>query len=74
MIERLARMPLTVNLPVYRLKTGGRGTVVNISSDGREYMIKFLTLNGETSQSPLFCVPSSSGLAALTLPMRGSLS
>ena len=48
MIAELERVALAVDLPVYQLEAGDIGTVVDITSDGEEYAIEFLTLGGET--------------------------
>ncbi len=48
MIRELERVALTIDLGTYQLKAGDIGTVVDITSDGQEYTIEFLTLDGET--------------------------
>lgn len=48
MIQELERVALTVDFPLYHLQAGDIGTVVDITSDGAEYTIEFLTLDGET--------------------------
>lgn len=48
MIHELDRIALTVDLPVYNLRAGDMGTVVDITSDGAEYTIEFFTLDGQT--------------------------
>ena len=48
MIEEFDRVALTVDLPEYRLKTGDVGTVVDITSNGRQYALEFFNLAGDT--------------------------
>lgn len=48
MIEELERVVLTADVPQYHLTAGDIGTVVDISNDGEEYTVEFLTLDGET--------------------------
>jgi len=48
MIKELERVALTVDLPEHSLKAGDMGTVVDITPDGAQYTIEFLTLGGNT--------------------------
>jgi len=48
MFNELERVALTVDLPAYNLRTGDMGIVVDVTSDGEEFTIEFLTLDGET--------------------------
>ncbi len=48
MINEYERVAITIDLPQYRLKSGDIGTVVDITSDAKEYTLEFFTLDGET--------------------------
>lgn len=48
MIEELASVVLTTNLPECGLQAGDIGTVVMVHQAGKGYTVEFLTLNGET--------------------------
>ncbi len=48
MIEELASVALTVDLPEHRLQAGDIGTVVMVHQEGTGYTVEFLTLGGDT--------------------------
>ncbi|MEI6180517.1 MAG: DUF4926 domain-containing protein [Chloroflexales bacterium] len=48
MIEELASVVLTTNLPERGLQAGDIGTVVLVHQAGQGYTVEFLTLGGET--------------------------
>lgn len=48
MIEELASVVLTTNLPECGLQAGDIGTIVMVHQAGKGYTVEFLTLNGET--------------------------
>jgi hypothetical protein len=48
MIEELASVVLTTNLPERGLLSGDIGTVVLVHHEGKGYTIEFMTLNGDT--------------------------
>ena len=48
MIEELASVVLTTNLPERGLQAGDIGTVVLVHQAGKGYTVEFLTLGGET--------------------------
>jgi hypothetical protein len=48
MIEELASVVLTTNLPERGLQAGDIGTVVMVHQEGKGYTVEFLTLSGET--------------------------
>ena len=48
MIEDLARVVLTLDLPERGLRAGDIGTVVMAHQDNAGYTVEFLTLNGDT--------------------------
>lgn len=48
MIEELASVVLTTNLPERGLQAGDIGTVVLVHQEGQGYTVEFMTLSGET--------------------------
>ena len=48
MIEELATIALTTDVPEHQLQAGDIGTVVLIHANGTGYTVEFLTLSGET--------------------------
>lgn len=48
MIEELASVALTVDLPEHGLQAGDIGTVVMVHQEGKGYAVEFLTLGGDT--------------------------
>lgn len=48
MIEELASVVLTTNMPERGLQTGDIGTVVMVHQGGQGYTVEFMTLSGET--------------------------
>jgi hypothetical protein len=48
MIQELAKIVLTTDLPEYSLKQGDIGTVVLVHQGGQGYEVEFVTLDGET--------------------------
>jgi Domain of unknown function (DUF4926) len=48
MIEELASVVLTMNLPEHGLQAGDIGTVVMVHQEGKGYTVEFLTLGGQT--------------------------
>lgn len=48
MIEELASVVLTTNLPEQGLQAGDIGTVVLVHQEGQGYTVEFMTLSGET--------------------------
>lgn len=48
MIEELASVVLTTNLPERGLQAGDIGTVVLVHQEGQGYTLEFMTLSGET--------------------------
>jgi hypothetical protein len=48
MIEELATVVLTNDVPERGLQAGDIGTVVMVHQDGQGYTVEFLTLHGET--------------------------
>lgn len=48
MIEELASVVLTTDLPERGLQAGDIGTVVLVHQDGKGYTVEFMTLSGET--------------------------
>lgn len=48
MIEELASVALTVDLPGHRLQAGDIGTVVMVHQEGKGYTVEFPTLGGDT--------------------------
>jgi Domain of unknown function (DUF4926) len=48
MIEELASVVLTTNLPERGLQAGDIGTVVMVHQEGKGYTVEFLNLSGET--------------------------
>lgn len=52
MIAEHERVVLTVDMDNHGLKTGDVGTVVHVFSEGKAYVVEFLTLQGETVAVP----------------------
>ncbi len=48
MIEELANVVLTTNMPERRLVAGDIGTVVMVHQAGQGYTVEFMTLSGDT--------------------------
>ncbi|HMO57870.1 MAG TPA: DUF4926 domain-containing protein [Roseiflexaceae bacterium] len=48
MIEELASVVLTTNLPERGLQAGDIGTVVLVHQEGEGYTVEFMTLSGDT--------------------------
>lgn len=48
MIEELASVVLTTDLPERGLQAGDIGTVVLVHQEGRGYTVEFMTLRGDT--------------------------
>lgn len=48
MIEELASVVLTANMPDHGLQAGDIGTVVLVHQEGKGYTVEFMTLSGET--------------------------
>ncbi len=48
MIEELASVVLTTNLPERGLQAGDIGTVVMVHEEGKGYTVEFITLSGDT--------------------------
>ncbi len=48
MIEELASVVLTMDMPERGLQAGDIGTVVLVHQDGQGYTVEFMTLSGET--------------------------
>ncbi|MCS6938248.1 MAG: DUF4926 domain-containing protein [Roseiflexus sp.] len=48
MIEELANVALTVDLPEHGLQAGDIGAVVMVHQEGKGYTVEFLTLGGKT--------------------------
>lgn len=48
MIEELASVVLTADLPKHGLMTGDIGTVVMVHEHSKGYTVEFVTLHGET--------------------------
>ena len=48
MIEEVALVALTEDLPTQHLKTGDMGTVVDIVNAGEAYVVEFMTVLGKT--------------------------
>lgn len=48
MIEELASMVLTADMPAHGLRAGDIGTVVLVHAGGNGYTVEFMTLNGDT--------------------------
>lgn len=48
MIEELASVVLTTNLPEPGLQAGDIGTVVLVHQEGKGYTVEFMTLSGDT--------------------------
>ena len=48
MIEELASVVLTTNMPERGLQAGDIGTVVMVHQSGNGYTVEFVTLSGET--------------------------
>ncbi len=48
MIEELASVVLTTDIPERRLRAGDIGTVVMVHRDGQGYTVEFMTLGGDT--------------------------
>lgn len=48
MIEELASVVLTTNLPERGLQAGDLGTVVLVHQEGKGYTVEFMTLSGDT--------------------------
>lgn len=48
MLEELASVVLTTNLPEQGLQAGDSGTVVLVHQDGNGYTVEFMTLSGDT--------------------------
>lgn len=48
MIEELASVVLTTNMPEHGLQAGDIGTVVLVHQEGKGYTVEFMTLSGET--------------------------
>jgi hypothetical protein len=48
MIDELARVVLTANLPDHELRAGDLGTVVMVHQGGKGYTVEFITLSGDT--------------------------
>jgi hypothetical protein len=48
MIEELASVVLTTNLPERGLQAGDIGTVVLVHQEGKGYTVECMTLNGDT--------------------------
>lgn len=48
MIEELASVVLTTNLPERGLQAGDIGTVILVHQEGQGYTVEFMTLSGET--------------------------
>jgi len=48
MIEELAVVALTVDFPVYGLKSGDTGVVVDVVGNGVAYVVEFITILGKT--------------------------
>ena len=48
MIQELAKIVLTTDLPEYSLKQGDISTVVLVHQGGQGYEVEFVTLDGET--------------------------
>jgi hypothetical protein len=48
MIDELARVVLTRDLPEHGLRAGDLGTVVLAHQDGAGYTVEFVTLGGDT--------------------------
>jgi hypothetical protein len=46
--DEFVLVALTTDLPMYRLRSGDIGTVVDVVHEGRAYVIKFITLLGKT--------------------------
>jgi hypothetical protein len=48
LIAELDRVALTTDIPEYPLVAVDIGTVVDVTSDGEQYTLEFLTLDGDT--------------------------
>jgi len=48
MIEELASVVLTTDIPEQGLQTGDVGTVVMVHQQGQGYTVEFMTLGGDT--------------------------
>jgi hypothetical protein len=48
MIEELASIVLTTDIPEWGLKAGDIGTVVRVHQQGQGYTVEFVTLSGNT--------------------------
>lgn len=48
MIEELASVVLTTDIPKQGLQTGDVGTVVMVHQQGQGYTVEFMTLGGDT--------------------------
>lgn len=48
MIKEFDEVALTEDLPEYHLKVGDVGTVVDITSNGKQYTLEFFNFAGET--------------------------
>ncbi len=48
MIEELALVVLTVDVPLHHLKAGDMGTVVDVVRDGEAFVVEFTTILGKT--------------------------
>lgn len=53
MLEELARVALTTDLPEYGLKTGDTGTIVHVYTAKPAYLVEFVTRGGEAYAMPL---------------------
>ena len=62
MIEELASVVLTTNIPERGLQEGDIGTVVMVHQEGKGYTVEFVTLSGDTvavvTFLPIRCVRS----------------
>ena len=48
MIEEFALVALTTDLPLFHLKGGDMGTVVDVVKDGEAFVVEFATILGKT--------------------------
>ena len=48
MINEFDQVALTDDLPVYHLRAGDVGTVVDITPNGKQYTLEFVNFDGDT--------------------------